>query len=187
MVIKGLRMVDDTKSFDCCSYTDRRSDLDTFVPQLIHYNQYYQSLLALYWPSYSTCQSAEKEYVIHGTCMPEKFREPYKYFDASVFLFEKYNIWTVLSQFNIQTGKDYVYSKSKFNQLLESRGFPATVNWNCESKDEPQMLTSVDVCFSYVNNEFTQVACPLKSSSQCGNYLYFSDMPELSSGKGCPY
>ncbi|EAL45315.1 hypothetical protein EHI8A_108260 [Entamoeba histolytica HM-1:IMSS-B] len=188
MVLNGLAVIEDGTTKKCCDFDGRRDDLESFIPNLINHNYFYQSEISNYWSGYSECDIAAKSYVIHGTCLPKEYHTPYGYFNATLLLFQNYNVWTTLRHYNYIPGKQYVYSKQKINDLLSVRGFLAPVQWRCENPEDKQMLTSVNVCFTPSADKFLQTECPeIIGQQQCPDYFYFAEMPPTPRETKCAY
>lgn len=186
MIIDSLSVLDNGKKMQCCDYEGRRDDLETYVPQLLKYNHYYQNRIADEWTGYAACDAPAKAYVQYGTCMPEKFQQPYGYFNATMKLYQNYNVWSYLRNYIYNIGEEYVYSVDKLNDLLNVRNFPSKVQFTC-AKDT-NMVTGVNVCFTMKNKELIQTECPaVEGVEECGKFVYFADKPEEKKADKCPF
>ena len=186
MIIESLSVLDNGKKMECCDYDGRRTDIETYVPQLLKYNHFYQNRLAQDWTGYSDCDIAAKAYVQYGTCMPEQFQSPYGYFNATTKLYQNYNVWGYLRNYIYNIGEEYLYSVDKLNDLLSVRNFPSKVQFLC-AKDT-NMLTGVNVCFTMKNKELIQTECPtVEGVEECGKFVYFPEKPEEKKTDKCAF
>ena len=180
MVLENLAVIDGDSKRSCCDFEGRRTDIETYVPQLLQYNYFYQNRIS------RILSITNMLYVMYGTCMPEDYRSPYGYFNATTLLYQNYNVWTYLRNYIYNFGEEYVYNAEKLNDMLSVRNFPSKVQWVCG--ENTNMLTGVNVCFTLNNKQLVQTECPsLANQNECGNYLYFPTTPKEGKETKCPF
>ncbi|ELP91300.1 hypothetical protein EIN_152970 [Entamoeba invadens IP1] len=184
--INYLTVLDENnKPMTCCDFEGRREDIETYVPNMVKHNMFYQSQLGMYWSSFTECNNAEKAYVQYGSCFPPQFNSPYGYFNLTLLTFQDYNVWSIIRNYYTEYFNG-VYSVEKLNNLLNTRGYTHNVQWICGTSDDI-VLKSVNVCFKMVDNKMSQVECPAVEG-MCGAYVSFSYGASVKpDDASCPY
>ena len=120
LVVRALARADNAT---CCSFDGLRTDLSTYIPQLLHYSPALQQRLTMSWPAYTDCDAYATAYETFGTCLPAPYNQPQQYFEAATTLLETNNVWAVLRNYNFETCSECFFRKDKLTSLLAARGF----------------------------------------------------------------
>ncbi|XP_020618786.1 ribonuclease Oy-like isoform X2 [Orbicella faveolata] len=125
--------------------------------------------LDLQWPSYDSPDAAEfwkHEWEKHGTCSTNLpfLDSEHKYFEVSLSLNVKYDIFSVLQQSGIVPSNEKAYQVKDIERaLLDAYRVHPTV-YCLPVKDSPQMLSYVELCLSKL--ELGPINC-MNSTADC--------------------